>query len=118
MRKHTTILFLAGLLISAAGFMLGQATRIPFVLRIVSPSYWNAMAGYKKLSSNGTLAVGDKGFKEFARIKLQDLAKVNPPEKMEFCHIVSFSCEPGTMDIFSGGTQEGFTALAVSFHHF
>src|ERR1035441_7696381 len=56
--KHIShFLFWAGVFISASGFLVGQADRIPFIHKCISAKYANALSGQRRLVSSGSLRV-------------------------------------------------------------
>jgi hypothetical protein len=117
MKTHTfsTLLFWVGLTCSAAGFLIGQANRIPFVFRIVSPTYWNTTMGQKQLLSSGTLGPEDKGFNEVSAI-LKTMLYSNKPGAEKTVKAVRFTCKPGETSYYTMGKSEGFwgTEIIVS----
>ena len=65
--KHIShFLFWAGVFISASGFLVGQADRIPFIHKCISAKYANALSGQRRLVSSGSLRVFERGFNEIA----------------------------------------------------
>jgi hypothetical protein len=78
LKKHNNILFWAGLLISIAGFTIGQTQRIPPILNRVSPAYARATDGANTLFKTGLLLPENKGFSEIALIYVRLIERLNP----------------------------------------
>jgi hypothetical protein len=99
-RKLNDILFWCGIIFSIAGFVIGQAQRIPVVLSIVSPHFTAAMVGADRLLKTGSLAPGDRGFAEVELIYVQRLQRINPSAPLTAIQreyggsIIKFTFEP------------------------
>lgn len=61
-------MFCIGLLITVAGFLGDKAENLPWVLRLLAPSYIRASSGLHLLESSGSLVPADPGFAELERI--------------------------------------------------
>ncbi|HSY09583.1 MAG TPA: hypothetical protein VK840_01575 [Candidatus Dormibacteraeota bacterium] len=62
------ILFFGGLLIDFASMFGEYAEQIPFVMRIIAPSYYHAKQGIKTLEQEGSLSKGADGYDEISKI--------------------------------------------------
>jgi hypothetical protein len=114
LKKYIHFLFWFGVLITSSSFFIGQATRIPFILKIVSPKYCEAMIGYNKLFQNGTLLPEDDGFNLLSEIKLKELSKDNPPELMKQCKIIKFTCD-NSLGFYTGKGSIPFQSSSFMF---
>ncbi len=76
-RLLRTALFVLGLVVEISGFLVSKAERIPFVMRLVSPSYVRSLDGLKRLDSDLVLLPGQPGFPEISEIYMRGLAN-NP----------------------------------------
>jgi hypothetical protein len=70
------ILFFGGLLIDLVAMFGEYAEQIPFVTRIVTPSYYHAKQGIKTLEREGSLSKGAKGYDEISKILLEQATSV------------------------------------------
>jgi hypothetical protein len=68
MKKIGSALFYVGLVIAIAGFLGEKAESLPWVLRVLAPSYVGAVRGLETLQSNGSLSPGQVGFSELEGI--------------------------------------------------
>ena len=62
------ILFISGVFITIAGFLVSNAGRILWVSRILSPTYHRAKSALEKIDANEILNRGDPGFEEIEKI--------------------------------------------------
>ncbi len=99
--------FVAGLVLSIIGFLLGSIERLPFVLWVVWPAYAKAIAGLAKLERLQNLGPRDKGFAELVGVFQKLAVHQNPPEAMASISVLAISREPSTGIAFtSKGTVE------------
>jgi hypothetical protein len=76
-KKLPVILFFGGLLIQLAALFGEHATEIPFVLRLIAPSYYHANQGIEKIVLGNNLKIGDEGFNEISAILLKTFKEKN-----------------------------------------
>ncbi len=89
-------IFVAGLILSIIGFLLGNIERLPFVMRVVWPAYAKAVAAVAKLERLQNLGPDDKGFAELAGVFRKLAAEQNPPEAIASISVLRISREPST----------------------
>ena len=100
-------IFVAGLILSIIGFVLGNVERLAFVMRVVWPAYAKAVAGLAKLERLQNLGPEDKGFAELAGVFLKSAAQQNPQAAMASISVLGISRESSTGIAFtSKGTVE------------
>jgi hypothetical protein len=78
--KLTLLLFVLGLVLEIAGFLLGAVEHIPFVLRFVSPDYLAANQGIKALEKGEALREPTSGFEQIASIFINEARSQNSPD--------------------------------------
>ena len=80
MKKIGWGLIISGFLIGLFGFLGSNTANVPWMLRIMSPTYYQAKAGVAKLDKEKTLEKGDRGFKEIEAIFRLQSQKEGHPE--------------------------------------
>src|ERR1041385_6742393 len=60
-KKLPTILFFVGVMIQLAALFGEHASEIPFMLKLISPSYYHASRGLKQIMHGRTLTRDDEG---------------------------------------------------------
>lgn len=103
MRK---LLFWIGLLITIAGFMIGQSTRIESFSSIVSPRYANASAGIKTLIQDDIIRPEQRGFSELEEMYLTMLASGNDHEKLKGVAITKFAGVANSINLVGSGQND------------
>lgn len=103
MRK---LLFWIGLLITMAGFIIGQSTRIESLSSIVSPRYADASAGIKTLIQNDMIRPGQRGFSELEEMYLAMLASENDHEKLKGVAVTKFAGVANSISMVGSGQND------------
>ncbi len=106
MKKLPIVLFFSGLAIQFAALLGEHTTEIPFVLKIVAPSYCRAQVGLDTLMKNRILVNTNEGFRELAHCLILNMYELHhtPKNKALDFKIESISCL-GTW--LSEGTTHG-----------
>ena len=109
-------MFWAGLSISAAAFMIGQATRMPSIQRLISPASANATIGEQKLIKTGILEPKDTGFIEIEDLFRKKIAPKNSVEAMREFKVESFTCNPDmfVMPVVGSEDRPGIIQIGVN----
>ena len=94
MRKFALVLFVSGLILEAAAFLLSNADDFPIVLGVVSRDYALATQGLNSLESGNELLPNMVGFEECADPYLAILRQQNPPEVLSGISITRFFHPP------------------------
>lgn len=68
MKKIPHILFAIGLMLEILAFLISNASNIPLLLSLLSPTYYNAQQGLMKLNLDKILISKDDGFQEISTI--------------------------------------------------
>jgi len=100
MKNITLILFVFGILVEAIAFFIGYADQVPFLFRVISPTYYRASKGFEKLRDVKSLKPTDKGFIEISQLFKNVAAKQNPPEVVERINPTEF-VRKGAMQAFT-----------------
>ncbi len=83
MKNIALILFIFGIFVEALAFFIGYADHIPFLFRVISPTYYRLNKGLEKLRDVKRLKPTDKGFVEISQLFKEITAKQNPSEIIE-----------------------------------
>lgn len=100
MKNITLVLFVLGILLEASAFFIGYADHVPFLYRIILPTYYRANKGLEKLRDVKSLIPSDKGFIEISQLFKNVATKQNPPEIVERINPTEF-LRKGAMQTFS-----------------
>jgi hypothetical protein len=111
--KH--ILSLAGVLISIAGFYASNASSFPFVQRLLSPSYFNAMQGLKTIQKEKVIKKGEPGFSALANICEARIAALNPQVPRSDIVLEKLEAKGGGMGLGVSHSKP-FVDLEMTFH--
>jgi hypothetical protein len=109
------LLFGIGLVISIAGFLVGQSTRIEMLLSVVSPAYANASAGRKQLVQSGTLLPGQRGFIELQAMILDILSTENSRSALSNITVARFVSTPNSIRMPGPGPNDD-GGMAIDAH--
>ena len=71
MKNLRLILFFTGMAIELVALMGEHAAEIPFVMRIVAPSYYDGNIGIQKLEQGATLTQTDKGIRTIEKLLIK-----------------------------------------------
>jgi hypothetical protein len=71
LKKLPVILFFLGILIQLAALLGEHAEEIPFVIRIIAPSYYHANQGLKILEDKGSLDKDSEGYGTISKILIE-----------------------------------------------
>jgi hypothetical protein len=100
MKNITLVLFVLGILVEAIAFFIGYADHVPFLFRIISPTYYRANKGLEKLRDVKSLMPPDKGFIEISQLFKNVAAKQNPSKIVERINPTEF-IRKGAMQAFT-----------------
>ena len=70
-------LFFLGIMVESLAFFVGHADHVPFVFRVISPTYYSANKGFEKLRDIKLLKPTDKGFVEISQLFKEIAVKQN-----------------------------------------
>jgi len=87
-------------------FVVANAENIPFVYRILSPSYFNALNGLNNLSSKKILTPDDTGFIEISNILIGLLREQNSPEAVKNISVKKFVREDAFLSFSTENVKE------------
>ena len=94
-RAIPIILFVSGIAIQLAALFGEHAQEIPFVIKVIAPSYYRANTRIETLLKNRSLASTDEGFPEILRFLLNGAREWDnsqlPYEKLDF-KVSNISC--------------------------
>lgn len=91
---------LAGIGLMVLGFIVDQATHIPFVLRVIAPRYVRANDGAQTLFTKNALARLERGFDDLVELYISTRLKNRPPAEL---FPVSLSREANTITLVDEG---------------
>ena len=66
--RITLFLFVIGIVFESLAFFIGYADHMPFLFRVISPTYYRVNKGYEKLRDDKVLKPADKGFVEISQL--------------------------------------------------
>jgi len=75
-KKRAIVVLAAGILIQLAALFGEHATEIPFVFKIIAPSYCHAEKGVETLKGKGSLEKDDEGFDEISGLLVKVYTKL------------------------------------------
>ena len=100
MNKITRILFVAGLLLEIFAFLISNTSNLPWMHRLLSPTYYKAQKALQKLDSKKELIQTDYGFQEVIKKFREKAMEEGHPEVSEI----------PVIKIVRGNPRMGFSA--------
>ena len=100
MNKITCCLFVFGLLLEIFAFLISNTSNLPWMHRLLSPTYYKAQKALQKLDSEKELIQADYGFKEVIKKFREKAIEEGHPEVSEI----------SVIKIVRGNPKMGFSA--------
>ncbi len=104
--KIFTTLFILGLVIEAAAFFVNQFENIPFVNKLISPKYFHAVNGLKKMEYSMVIEPNDIGFSEFREIFHNLLREQYPLIDIASVSVLKFQREGASLGLSQKRAKE------------